>query len=503
MSLLSVIRRWHFRDGMSKREIARRTGLSRNTVRRYLNGKIPVPEYPKRSSLSKTDEFKEILISWLKREAKRPRKQRKTIKNIYEDLVPLGYSGSYDRVAAFARKWREEEKLAASKHTYMPLSFAPGEAFQFDWGENWAYIDGRKTKLQVAHFKLSHSRAFILRAYYTQTHEMLFDAHNHAFRVFEGVPERGIYDNMKTAVDSVKKGKEREINRRFQAMVSHYLFEADFCNPASGWEKGQVEKNVRDARSTIWQRIPRMHSLDELNQWLEMACVQDWQTRKHPEFHHKTVHNVWLQERSQLMKITAPFDGFIEQIKPVSSTCLVNFDRNKYSVPASYANRRISLHIYPDTLAFIAEGQKIAEHPRAFQPNHDLPAQVIYQWQHYLLVAQRKPGALRNGAPFETLPESFKQLQSQLLQRQGGDKEMAEILALVLYHDEALVERAIEMALAAGNFSKQHVINCLNRMLNPDILPAHLPVDIGLKLVTEPTSDSSRYDTLRGKRYAQ
>lgn len=194
MSLLSVIRRWHFRDGMSKREIARRTGLSRNTVRRYLNSKVPVPEYPKRTSLSKTDEFEEILISWLKREARRPRKQRKTIKNIYEDLVPLGYSGSYDRVAAFARKWREEEKLAASKRTYMPLSFAPGEAFQFDWGENWAYIDGRKTKLQVAHFKLSHSRAFILRAYYTQTHEMLFDAHNHTFRVFD---ERGIYDNMK------------------------------------------------------------------------------------------------------------------------------------------------------------------------------------------------------------------------------------------------------------------------------------------------------------------
>lgn len=254
VSLLSVIRRWHFRDGMSQREVARRTGLSRNTVRRYLKDQTIEPAYPKRDSLSKLNEFEPLLEAWLKREIRKPRKQRKTVKNLFQDLVPLGYSGSYDRVAAFARKWREEQKLAASKHMYMPLEFAPGEAFQFDWGENWAYINGRKAKLQVAHFKLSHSRAFYIRAYYTQSHEMLFDAHNHAFRVFQGVPERGIYDNMKTAVDAVKKGKERVVNRRFVAMASHYLFEADFCNPAAGWEKGQVEKNVRDTRSIILMR---------------------------------------------------------------------------------------------------------------------------------------------------------------------------------------------------------------------------------------------------------
>lgn len=98
MSLLSVIRRWHFRDGMSKREIARRTELSRNTIRRYLNSKMTNPAYPKRVSFSKLDEFEELLTSWFKRESKRPRKQRKTIKHLYEDLLPLGYSGSYVNV---------------------------------------------------------------------------------------------------------------------------------------------------------------------------------------------------------------------------------------------------------------------------------------------------------------------------------------------------------------------------------------------------------------------
>lgn len=136
-------------------------------MRRYLKNVIAEPVYAKWQALSKIKEFEELL--WLKREARRRRKERKTVKNLYEDLLPLGYSGSYDRVAAFVRKWREEQRLTASNQVYVPLEFAAGKAFQFDWGENYAFIDERKTKLQVAHFKLSHSRAFILRAYVTQS----------------------------------------------------------------------------------------------------------------------------------------------------------------------------------------------------------------------------------------------------------------------------------------------------------------------------------------------
>jgi len=128
-------------------------------------------------------------------------------------------------------------------------------------------IGGVNTKLQVAHFRLIHSRAFYLRAYLHQTHEMLFDAHYHAFQIFGDVPERGIYDNMKTAVDRVGRGKQRTINRRFQAMVSHYLFEPEFCNPAVGWEKGQVEKQERDARHHLWQDAPAFKTLNDLNHW--------------------------------------------------------------------------------------------------------------------------------------------------------------------------------------------------------------------------------------------
>lgn len=243
VATLSVIRRWVLREQLSIREIARRTGLSRNTIRKYLRAGEAEPHYAKRVSPSKLDPFALKLAGWLKTEAGRSRKQRRTVKQMYVDLQALGYGGSYNRVAAFARLWHEQRLVAqqtTGRGTFVPLTFGPGEAFQFDWSEDWAVLAGVRTKLQVAHFKLSHSRAFYLRAYPLQTHEMLFDAHNHAFVVLGGVPRRGIYDNMRTAVDRVRRGKERDVNARFAAMVSHFLFEAEFCNPASGWEKGQV-----------------------------------------------------------------------------------------------------------------------------------------------------------------------------------------------------------------------------------------------------------------------
>lgn len=498
VALLSIIRRWHHREGKPIREIARRTGLSRNTVRKYLATDIVEPQYPKRKSPSKLDDYEETLTSWLFRESRKHRKQRKSVKQLHKDLVSIGFTGSYDRVAAFARRWRadqQEAKRTASKNAFVPLLFAPGEAFQFDWSEDWAMIKGVRTKLQVAHFKLSHSRAFIVRAYLLQTHEMLFDAHYHAFRVFGGIPERGIYDNMKTAVDKVGKGKERQVNKRFQAMVSHYLFEAEFCNPAAGWEKGQVEKNVRDTRHRLWQNAPNFESLTALNQWLEQRCIELWQEIPHPEDRSRSVAEVLQQERPKLMETPVSFDGFVEYTKRVSSTCLVAFERCKYSVPASFANHVISLRVYADKLVMVAEANVIAVHERIIHRDHNTPGPTCYDWRHYLSVVQRKPGALRNGAPFNELPESFKQLQKRLLKRKGGDREMADILALVLLHNEKDVEQAIIDAIASGEPSKQHVINCLHRLQDkPAPLPLNPPPT--LKLVTESKANTARYDTL-------
>lgn len=499
VALLSVIRRWHFRDGMPIREITRRTGLSRNTVRKYLASGVVEPRYPNRKSPSRLDDYELTLTSWLFRESRRHRKQRKTVRHLHSDLVQLGYTGSYDRVAAFARAWRAEQQTAqktAASRTYVPLAFAPGEAFQFDWSEDYAMIGGVNTKLQIAHFKLSHSRAFFLRAYLQQSHEMLFDAHYHAFQAFGGVPERGIYDNMKTAVDKVGRGKQRAVNKRFTAMVSHYLFEAEFCNPASGWEKGQIEKGVLDARRRIWQGAPAFKTLTDLNQWLRQRCLDLWQELPHPEDRRRTLWEYWQGECEQLMEVPAAFDGFVEFNKRVSSTCLITHEHNRYSVPASFANRPVSLRVYPDRLVVVAEAQVVAVHERVFTRDHSAQGKTVYDWRHYLSVVQRKPGALRNGAPFTELPDSFRQLQALLLKRPGGDREMVDVLALVLLHDEDLVEQAVAEALKIERPSRQHVINCLSR-LGEAPRPEPLQTPPALKLVTEPRADTQRYDQLR------
>jgi transposase len=502
MGLLSVMRRWHFREGMPIREIERRTGLSRNTIRKYLRSgaiepKFKVPERP-----SRLDPFAAKLSGWLVMEAARNRKQRRTAKRMHADLQALGYEGSYGRVAAFVRDWkaeRQREAQTSGRGTFVPLVFASGEAFQFDWSEEWAMLGGERVRLQVAHTKLSHSRAFIQRAYPLQTHEMLFDALSQAFRVLGGVPQRGIFDNMKTAVDRIGSGKVRQVNARFQALASHYLFEPEFCNPASGWEKGQIEKSVQDGRGRLWQPMPSFPDRDALNAWLEMRCVELWDEIRHGLLP-GTIAEVHAGEVASLMPPGRPFDGFVEHTKRVSPTCLVHFERNRYSVPCSFANRPVSLRIYPDKIVIAAEGQFLCEHARVIGRSHHVPGRTIYDWRHYLAVIQRKPGALRNGAPFAEMPEAFRRLQAHLLKRPGGDREMVEILALVLQHDEQAVLCAVELALEAGVPAKTHILNLLHRLL--DKKQAHVPAldaPQALRLALEPKADAGRYDRLRGK----
>ena len=145
------------------------------------------------------------------------------------------------------------------------------------------------------------------------------------------------------------------------------------------------------------------------------------------------------------MPMGRPFDGFVEHAKRVSPTCLVHLERNRYSVPASFANRPVSLRGYPERIVIAAEGQVLCEHSRIIERSHHSGGRTVYDWRHYLAVIQRKPGALRNGAPFAGMPDGFRRLQAHLLKRVGGDREMVEILALVLQHDEQGVLCAVEL----------------------------------------------------------
>ena len=193
------------------------------------------------------------------------------------------------------------------------------------------------------------------------------------------------------------------------------------------------------------------------------------------------------------------FDGFVEHTKRVSPTCLVHFETNRYSVPASFANRPVSLRIYPDRLVVVAEGQVVCEHARVLERSHDIPGRTVYDWRHYLAVIQRKPGALRNGAPFAEMPEAFRKLQAELLRRPGGDREMVDVLALVLQHDEQAVLCAVELALEAGVATKTHVLNLLHRLTDGKGTIAVIDAPQAFVLTQEPRADMERYDALRNR----
>ena len=171
-------------------------------------------------------------------------------------------------------------------------------------------------------------------------------------------------------------------------------------------------------------------------------------------------------------------------------------------MPPAFANRTVSLRVYADRLVIVAEARVVAEHARMFCRDHNLPGRTVYDWRHYLAVVQRKPGALRNGAPFNELPESFRALQTVLLRRPGGDRKMADILALVLHHDEFLVEQAVREALASGAVSKPHILNRLSRLLDA-ARPATLQPPRALTLSNEPRANTARYDHLREDRHVR
>ena len=266
---IAKIRRAYFVENKSIKQICRDYRLSRNTVRKVIRSGATEFTYDRtHQPHPKIDPWRSDLDALLTENASKPRKERLTLVRVYEALRNLGYEGSYDAVRRYARKWQKARDGAAAD-AYVPLSFDPGEAYQFDWSYEVVLLDGITTTIKVAHVRLSHSRMPFVRAYPRETQEMVFDAHDKAFAFFGGACARGIYDNMKTAVDAIFVGKDRAYNRRFQQMCGHYLVDPVACTPASGWEKGQVENQVGVLRRRFFVPRLKFKTLGELNGWLE------------------------------------------------------------------------------------------------------------------------------------------------------------------------------------------------------------------------------------------
>ena len=493
MSMYAKVRRLRLREGLSISEIARRTSLSRNTIKTWLREPAPRTQmaYQRPPGPKVLAGFTAWLDQATKTDEYRPRKERRTARRLFEQLQEQGFKGHYCRVTEYLRAKRATVGAVTARSAYVPLQFGWGEAFQFDWSEEGLVIGGIWRKVQLAHMKLCASRAFWMVAYPSQGHEMLFDAHLRCLTGLGGVPRRGIYDNMKTAVDKTPRpDRLRKVNTRFAAMATHYLFEPDFCNVASGWEKGRVEKAVLDGRRRIWQRAQekRWGSFAELNVWLATQCTRGW-SAPHPDCRDMSIAEARALELPELMPVPSAFDGYVEADARVSSTCLVTVARNRYSVPCALAGHRVAVHLYPERVTVVSGQKVVAEHVRIIDRDR-----VVYDWRHYVPLIERKPGALRNGAPFADLPAPLLQLSRHLLRRAGGDRVMAQVLAAVPRFGLEAVLVAVELALESGRPSAEHVLNLLARLHEG---PPPDRVETALTVTTAPLADTARYDHLR------
>ena len=487
------IRRERFLKGKTIKEIARDLRVSRNTVRKVLRSGETSFEYERSiQPRPKLGRWTAELDDLLKNNTDKAAREQLTLIRLFEELRDRGYEGGYDAVRRYARQWSKAHGQATAA-AFVPLSFAPGEAYQFDWSHEVVLLNGVTVIVKVAHVRLCHSRMLFVRAYPRETQEMVFDAHDRAFAFFKGTCRRGIYDNMKTAVEAVFLGKERLYNRRFLQMCSHYLVDPVACTPASGWEKGQVENQVGLVRERFFTPRLRFKSYDELNAWLLDKCVAYAKVHRHPELTDQTVWQVFETERPQLVPYAGRFDGFHSVPASVSKTCLVRFDNNKYSVAAKAVGRPVEVHAYADRIAIRQDGQIVGDHPRSFGRG-----ETIYDPWHYVPVLARKPGALRNGAPFKdwVLPASMERVRRKLAGADDGNRQMVDILTAVLTDGLPAVEAACAEALSQGVHSADVVLNILARRRDPGPA-ATILTPAALTLRHTPIADCTRYDSLR------
>ncbi len=487
------IRREHFLKGKTIRQIARDLKLSRNTVRKIVRSGETAFAYGRMvQPRPKLGPWVSVLDELLVSNAAKSARERLTLIRLFEELRGRGYDGGYDAVRRYARRWGKIHG-ATTATAYVPLSFAPGEAYQFDWSHEIVILGGVTATVKVAHVRLCHSRMPFVRSYPRETQEMVFDAHDRAFAFFKGACRRGIYDNMKTAVETVFVGKDRLYNRRFLQMCSHYLIEPVACTPAAGWEKGQVENQVGVIRERFFTPRLRFKTYEDLNAWLLDQCVAYAKAHRHPELSDQTIWEVYEAERPRLVPYAGRFDGFHAVPASVSKTCLVRFDNNKYSVSASAVGRPVDVHAYADRIVIRQDGRIVGEHPRSFGRG-----ETIYNPWHYVPVLARKPGALRNGAPFKdwVLPAAMERVRRKLANVDDGDRQMVDILAAVLTDGLPAVEAACAEALADAVYSADVILNVLARRRDP-VAPITILAPSALRLQYEPTADCARYDNLR------
>lgn len=406
-------------NGMSQRQIAAALHISRNTVKKYCDGdSVPWErkDYSREASVL-TEDVVSFVRRCLEEDARcRSRKQHHTSKRIYDRLVTeCGFTGGETTVRRLVRELREKRQEA-----FVPLAFPAGDAMQIDWGEATVYLDGCKTVVNLFCARLCYSGAPMVLAYRRQNEESFLDALVQVFQYFGAVPKRVIFDNGKVAVKDGFGAHARK-QAGYSALAAHYGFEAVFCNPASGNEKGLVEGLVGFIRRNVCVPIPKIETMQELNRMLQDKCRQYLSHQIRGK--EASVGAMLLQEQEELYPLPGyPFDPHKRASGRVDRFCTVRFDTNNYSVPEKFCGREVSIKAAPETISIYFEGQCIAQHRRCLEKR-----QHIYALEHYLPLLEKKGRAIFYARPVqETLPEYFLNwLQEQKLRPQ----ELVQILS--------------------------------------------------------------------------
>jgi transposase len=446
-----LIKQLYEREGLSQREIAKRLKISRNTVRAYLqSGQVPTTvtrkeSYGKRVLSPETQRVLPMIDQWLEDDRSVWKKQRHTAVRIYHRLVvEYQFRGAESTIRRVVRERRKQ-----LQEVFIPLVFQLGQHFQFDWGEADVVLQGEDRRIYLFCIQLSASRKKFVHAYLHEKQEAFLDGFVQAFTYFGGVPARGLFDNLKSAVIKVLEGRERLEQETFQALQAHYLFKAEFCNIRKGNEKGQVEGLVGYVRRNALVPIPHIQTLDELNAhllaWCETSASHD--TVPHTQ---RTIEDVWKEEQATLHPLPEqPFEPCRLSEVEVSKLSVITFETNRYSVPSRYVGSCVWVKGFVDHVIIVAQNQVIARHFRSYERG-----QMLLQLDHYLEALLQKPRAARDARVMQTpqVPDSLRQLQAQMNQRHGADGDRGFVRFLLLHRELGMevLAKAAEMAEVAG-----------------------------------------------------
>jgi transposase len=486
-----LIRRKFFLDGMSQRAIAAELGHSRKTVAKAIAHPAP-PGYRQTEPRARPaiEPYRTIIDAWREEDQARPRKQRHTAQRIYERLRDEhGYRGS----ASSVRRYVASQKVGHGE-VFMPLYFAPGEEAQVDWGEATVIEHGVERKVQLFCMKLCHSHVVFVRAYERANLESFLDGHVRAFAFFGGVPKRIAYDNLKSAVIYVGRGRERRLNRRFVELRSWYLFDSRFCNVAKGNEKGHVENLVKRAQRTFLTPLPEIPDLDALNAKLAQDRLAELDRT---DAEGQSYRALWEAEQPRLLTLpAAAFPACQERSSIVDKELLVQFDGRLYSVPMRWAYHPCVLKGFVDRVEIFCEHQRVAVHRRSYGPDR-----FVLEPGHYLPLLERKPGCLDQARPFQGNPwgEDFALVRRELEYRSGeeGTRQFIRVLLLLTKHPEAEVRQAVSLCVQRRAFSVEAVLAAMrNEPLAAPVRRLDLAHRPELAAVGEGVRPASLYDQL-------